>query len=65
MSSILNFHCHVEHKSDKARAFRGVQGASAEVVLMIMDIPEGLPVPLVSSPASFVPEWNKCGDDFL
>jgi hypothetical protein len=32
---------------------------------MIMDIPEGLPVPMVSSPASSIPELNKRGDDFL
>ena len=56
MSGILNFHCHVQHKSDKARAFRDVQGASAGVDLMIMDIPKGLPVPMVSSPASSVPK---------
>jgi hypothetical protein len=65
MSINLNLLCHVQHKSDKPRAFRGVQDASAGVDLMIMDIPEGLPVPMVSSPASSVPEWNKRGDDFL
>jgi hypothetical protein len=65
MSIILNFHCHVQHKSNKARAFRGVQDASAGVDLMIMDIPEGFLVPMVSSPASSIPEWNKHGDDFL
>jgi hypothetical protein len=32
---------------------------------MIMDIPKGLPVPMVSSPTSSIPEWNKRGDDFL
>jgi hypothetical protein len=32
---------------------------------MIMDIPEGLLVPMVSSPASSIPEWNKREDDFL
>jgi hypothetical protein len=65
MSIILNFLCHVQHKSDKARAFRGVLDASAGVDLMIMDIPKGLPIPMVSSPASSVPEWNKRGDGFL
>ena len=65
MSSILNFHCHVQHKSDKARAFRGVQGASAKVDLMIMDVPEGLPVPMVSNPTSSVPEWNKLPKRFV
>ena len=65
MSSILNFHCHVQHKSDKAQAFRGVQGASAGVDQMIMIIPEGLPVPMVSDPASSVPEWNRLPERFV
>ena len=63
MSIILNFHCHVHYKSDKAQAFRGVQGAGVD--LMIMDIPEGLPIPLVSNPASSVPEWNKLPKRFV
>ena len=65
MSIILKFHCHVQHKSDKARAFQGVQGASAGVDLMILDVPEGLPVPMVSDPTSFVPEWNKLPERFV
>ena len=32
---------------------------------MIMDIPEGLPVPTVASPTSSVPEWNKLRDRFV
>ena len=32
---------------------------------MIMDIPEGLPVPMVSDPASSVPEWNKLLERFV
>ena len=55
----------IQHKSNKARAFRGVQDASVGVDLMIMDIPEGLHVPMVSSPTSSIPEWNKHGDGFL
>ena len=65
MSIILKYHCHVQHKSEKARAFRGVQGASAGVDLMIFDVPEGLPVPMVSDPASSIPEWNKLPERFL
>ena len=65
MSIILKYHCHVQHKSEKARAFQGVQGASAGVDLMILDIPEGLPVPMVSDPASSVPEWNKLPERFV
>ena len=65
MSIILKFHCHVQHKSNKARAFRGVQGTSAGMDLMILDVPEGLPVPMVSDPTSFVPEWNKLPERFV
>ena len=65
MTIILILHCYIHHKSDKARAFRGVQDAKAGVDLMIMDILEGLPVPTVASPASSVPEWNKLPDRFV
>jgi hypothetical protein len=59
------FVCHVQHKSDKARAFNGVQGTGTGVDLMIVDIPEGLPVPIVSSPPTSVPEWNSADESFL
>ena len=65
MIVILFFSCPVQHQSDKARAFGGVKDAKAGVDLMIMDIPEGLPVPTVSSPASSVPEWNKLPDRYV
>jgi hypothetical protein len=32
---------------------------------MIVDIPEGLPVPIVSSPPTFVPVWNSADENFL
>jgi hypothetical protein len=59
------FVCHVQHKSDKARAFNGVQGTGSGVDLMIVDIPEGLPVPIVSSPLTSVPVWNSADESFL
>ena len=65
MSSILNFHCHIQDKSNKVRAFRGVQGGSARVDLMIMDVPEGLLVSMVSNLASSIPEWNKLPERFV
>jgi hypothetical protein len=61
----LNFLCFLQHKSDKARAFRGVLHASTGIDLMIMDISEGLHVPMVFSSATSVPKWNKLGDGFL
>jgi hypothetical protein len=32
---------------------------------MIVDIPEGLPVPMVSSPPTSVPGWNSVDRNFL
>jgi hypothetical protein len=55
----------VQDKSDKARAFKGKQGTTGRVDLMIVDIPEGLPVPMVSSLPTFVPEWNSEDKNFL
>jgi hypothetical protein len=55
----------VQHKSDKARAFSGVQGTDGGVDLMIVDIPEGLPLPMVSSPPTSVPRWNYANKNFL
>jgi hypothetical protein len=55
----------VQHKSDKARAFKGVQGTDGGVDLMIVDIPEGLPVPMVSSPPTSIPGWNSANPNFL
>jgi hypothetical protein len=57
--------CHVQHKSNKARPFNGVQGTSSGVDLMIVDIPEGLPIPIVSSPLTSVPVWNSTDESFL
>jgi hypothetical protein len=55
----------VQHKSDKARAFKGKQGTTGGVDLMIVDIPEGFPIPMVSSPHTSVPEWNSDDKNFL
>jgi hypothetical protein len=55
----------MQHKSDKARAVNGVQGTTTGVDLMIMDIPEGLPIPIVSSPPTSVPVWNLADENFL
>jgi hypothetical protein len=55
----------VQHKFDKARAFKGMQGTDGGVDLMIVDIPEGLPVPMVSSPPTSIPGWNSVDPNFL
>jgi hypothetical protein len=55
----------VQHKSDKAHAFKGKQGTTGAVDLMIVDIPKGLPVPMVSFPPTSVPRWNSDDKNFL
>jgi hypothetical protein len=55
----------VQYKSDKARAFNGVQGTTTGVDLMIVDIPEGLPVSIVSSLPTSVLVWNLVDENFL
>jgi hypothetical protein len=65
MNFIRNIVCNVQYKSDKARAFKGVQGTVGGVDLMIMDIPEGIPVPMVSSPPTSLPQWNSEDKNFL
>jgi hypothetical protein len=65
MTLILIVACYVQHKSDKARAFKGVQGTAGGVDLMVVDVPESLPVPMVSSPRTAVPAWNSIDVSFL
>jgi hypothetical protein len=65
MSIILNSFCIVQHNFDKAQAFKGILNVGVEVDLMIVDILESLSIPMVSSPAMFILEWNKLGEDFL
>jgi hypothetical protein len=65
MNLMLNVVCNMQYKSNKARAFKGVQGTAGGVDLMIVDIPEGLPIPMVSSPPLSVPQWNSEDKNFL
>jgi hypothetical protein len=65
MIFILNAVCNVQHRSDKARAFKGVQGTAGGVDLMIVDIPEGLSIPMVTPPSTSVPGWNSVDKNFL
>ena len=52
-------------KFDKARTFKGKHGTTGRVDLMIVDIPEGLPVPTVSSPRISIPKWNSDDKNFM
>ena len=45
--------------------FQGIPKATPAVDLVIADIPEGLPVPGISTPSSSIPSWNAKSDKFL
>jgi hypothetical protein len=55
----------MQHKSDKARAFKEKQGTTGGVDLMIVDMLEGLPISMVSSSPTSVPKWNSDDKNFL
>jgi hypothetical protein len=42
-----------------------VESIDGGIDLMIVDIPEGLPVPMVSSPPTSIPGWNSTDENFL
>jgi len=49
----------MQHATDKERFFNGVITKQAAVDLIIVDVPEGLPVPTVSNPPGSIPKWNQ------
>jgi hypothetical protein len=50
---------------DRARQFAKIPGKRTSVDLVNIDISDDLPIPELSSPPSFVPEWNKRKKGFL
>jgi hypothetical protein len=50
---------------DRVRRFVKIPEKRTGIDLMIVDIPDDLPIPDLSSPSSFVPEWNKQKKGFL
>jgi hypothetical protein len=55
----------LQHKDDRPRTFAGVEGTRGGVDLIIVDIPENLPIPNLSCPATSVPSWNTLRQGFL
>jgi hypothetical protein len=49
----------------RSRNVNSVVNAKATLDLIIVDLPEGLLVPTVSSPVDVVPPWNHCSESFL
>jgi hypothetical protein len=50
---------------DLVRQFANLLEKRTGVDLVIVDIPNDLPIPYLSSPPSFVPEWNKQKKGYL
>ena len=65
MNFILNVICNVQYKSDKARAFKDMQGTTSGVDLMSMEILKDLFIPMVSTLPTSVLEWNSEDENFL
>jgi len=55
----------MQHSSDKLRRYKGKASDHPCVGLMLVDLPEGLPVPGVSVPASSIPVWNQDSKEWL
>jgi hypothetical protein len=55
----------VQYKFDETRAFKGKHGTIGGVDLMIVNIPKGLPISMVSFPPTSVPEQNFDDKNFL
>ena len=54
-----------QHKADRPRVFKGQSCRDPCVDLIIVDMPENLPVPTISEPPEQVPLWNAAEDDWL
>jgi hypothetical protein len=55
----------MQHQMGRSRNVNSVVNAKATLDLIIVDLPEGLAVPTVSSLADVVPPWNHCSESFL
>jgi hypothetical protein len=55
----------VQHQGARSHRHNGVVNAKATLDLIIVDVPEDLPVPTVSEPADAVPPWNQSADSLL
>ena len=54
-----------QHSSDKNRLHKGSSVNHPCVDLILVDQPEGLPVPGISNPLSAVPLWNQDSKEWL
>jgi hypothetical protein len=55
----------MQHQGARSRRYNGVVNAKTTLDLIIVDVPEDLPVPTVSEPADAIPPWNQSVDSLL
>jgi hypothetical protein len=55
----------MQHQGRRSHRHNGFVNAKATLDLIIVDVPEDLPVPTVSDPADVVPPWNQSADSLL
>jgi hypothetical protein len=55
----------MQHQMGRSRRHNGVVNVKATLDVIIVDIPKGLPVLIVSILIDVVPFWNKSAQSFL
>jgi hypothetical protein len=55
----------MQHQGARSRRHNSVVNAKATLDLIIVEVPEDLPIPTVSNPANVVPPWNQSADSLL
>jgi hypothetical protein len=55
----------VQHQGRRSRRHNDAVNAKPTVDFIIVDVPEGLPVPIVSDPTDVVPFWNQSAESLL
>jgi hypothetical protein len=55
----------MQHQRARSRRHNGVVNTKATLNLIIVDVPEDLPVPTVSEQPDVVPPWNQSADSLL
>jgi hypothetical protein len=55
----------MQYQEARSSRHNGVVNAKATLDLIIVDVPEDLPVPTVSKPTDAVPPWNQSANSIL
>jgi hypothetical protein len=55
----------MQHQMRRSCRHNGVVNAKATLDLIIVDFPEGLPVPTLSTPTDIGSPWNKNAESFF